>query len=136
MDLFHTAVKSGGSRQQIIMQATFQGNARSGKTSFLKVILGKTANTVEPSTGVMCKPARIELSRSAVLVDGHDWTPVADLEEEALLLVQDVTIEQETPDIPVKIASTGKTSSHGHSRQPLPAASGPAVPSQTTRSVT
>ena len=91
---------------------------------------------MEPSTGVICKPARIELSRSAMLVDGHDWTPVADLEEEALLLVQDVTIEQETPDFPVKIASTGKTSSHDQSRQPLPVASGPAVTSQTTRSVT
>ena len=34
------------------------------------------------------------------MVDGHDWTPVVDLEEEAVLLVQDMTIEQETPDVP------------------------------------
>ena len=107
VELFHKAVNSGGSRQLIVMQATLRGNARSGKTSFLNVIQGKEANTVEPSTGVICKPARIELSRSVVLVDGMDWTPVADLEEEAVLLVQDMTIEQETPDVSVKDAARG-----------------------------
>ena len=107
VELFHKAVNSGGSRQLIVMQATLRGNARSGKTSFLNVIQDKEANTVEPSTGVICKPARIELSRSAVLVDGMDWTPVADLEEEAVLLVQDMMIEQETPDVSVKDAARG-----------------------------
>ena len=77
------------------MQATIQGNARSGKTSLIKVLQGKTANPVEPSTAVMEESARIELDQSAVLVNGVVWTPIEDLHEEANLVVREVmTVEQ------------------------------------------
>ena len=102
VDLFHEAVSSGGSRHLTVMQAAFRGNARSGKTSLLNVMLGKEAKPDEPSTGVICKPARIEITRSTVMVDEHDWTPIVDLDEEAVLLVQDMTIEQEMPDVPAR----------------------------------
>ena len=72
------------------MQATIQGNARSGKTSLIKVLQGKSANPKEPSTAVMEESARIELNQSAVLVEGILWTPIEDLHEEANLVVREV----------------------------------------------
>ena len=80
------------------MQATFQGNSRSGKTSLCKVIQGKKADPSEPSTGVMDKPVHIELTQSTVVVDGLTWTAVDDLGEETVVLVQGVT-----PVIPVGV---------------------------------
>ena len=119
VDLFHQAVSSGGSRDLTVMQAAFRGNARSGKTSLLNVMLGNEAKPDETSTGAICTPARIEITRSAVMVNGHDWTPVVDLEEEAVLLVQDMTIQRETPDVPARGASA-VTISDERSHQHIP----------------
>ena len=86
------------------MQATFQGNSRSGKTSLCKVIQGKKADPSEPSTGVMDKPVHIELTQSTVVVDGLTWTPVDGLGEETVVLVQGVT-----PVVPVGVDTAGTT---------------------------
>lgn len=95
LDIFNYTVKQRGYLNQTIMQATIQGNARSGKTSLIKVLQGKHACPVEPSTAVMEESARIELSQSTVLVEGILWTPIKDLHEEANLVVREVmTAEQ------------------------------------------
>ncbi|XP_064385685.1 uncharacterized protein LOC135334454 isoform X2 [Halichondria panicea] len=95
LDIFNYTVKQRGYLNQTIMQATIQGNARSGKTSLIKVLQGKHACPVEPSTAVMEESARIELSQSTVLVEGILWTPIEDLHEEANLVVREVmTAEQ------------------------------------------
>lgn len=73
------------------MQMTMQGNSRSGKTSLCKVVQGKEADPSEPSTGVMEKPIRIELTQTTIVVDGLTWISVDDLGEETVLLVQGAT---------------------------------------------
>ena len=90
------------------MQATFQGNSRSGKTSLCKVIQGKKADPSETSTGVMDKPVHIELTQSTVVVDGLTWTPVDGLGEETVVLVQGVT-----PVVPVGVDTAGRTANPG-----------------------
>ena len=90
------------------MQAIFHGNSRSGKTSLCKVIQGKKADPSEPSTGVMDKPVHIELTQSTVVVDGLTWTPVDDLGEETVVLVQGVT-----PVVPVGVDTAKRTAEPG-----------------------
>ena len=90
------------------MQATFQGNSRSGKTSLCKVIQGKKADPSEPSTGVMDKPVHIELTQSTVVVDGLIWTPVDGLGEETVVLVQGVS-----PVVPVGVDTAERTAKPG-----------------------
>ena len=105
LNTFKRAVEAKQTRKHIIMQATFQGNSRSGKTSLCKVIQGKKADPSEPSTGVMDKPVHIELTQSTVVVDGRTWTPVDGLGEETVVLVQGVT-----PVVPVGVDTAERTS--------------------------
>ena len=85
------------------MQTTIQGYARSGKTSLIKVLKGESACEHEPSTAVMEESARIELRKSTVLVEGMIWSPVADLSEEANLLIREVTSAEQERASPVAV---------------------------------
>ena len=113
LSAFKRAVKSKQTRKHIIMQATFQGNSRSGKTSLCKVIQGKKADPFEPSTGVMDKPVHIELTQSTVVVNGLTWTPVDDLGVETVVLVQGVGVD--TTERTAKPGTTSPTLSTTHS---------------------
>lgn len=95
LDIFIDALKRKGSLNQTVMQTTIEGFARSGKTSLIKVLQGKSALEHESSTAVMEESARIELRRSTVLVEGMMWSPVADLNEEANLLIREVMSAEE-----------------------------------------
>ena len=112
------------------MQATFQGNSRSGKTSLCKVIQGKKADPSEPSTGVMDKPVHIELTQSTVVVDGLTWTPVDDLGEEMVVLVQGVT-----PVVPVGVDTAGRTAEPGTTTSPLRTTHSDAAPNRLVKSI-
>ena len=114
------------------MQATFQGNSRSGKTSLCKVIQGKKADPSEPSTGVMDKPVHIELTQSTVVVDGLTWTPVDGLGEETLVLVQGVT-----PVVPVGVDTAKRLARPGtteYQTSSLRASHSAAAPNRLVRS--
>ena len=64
---------------------------------------GKKANPSQHSTGVMDKPVLIEIAHSTILVsDDMTWTPLEELQDEAVQLVQGVTSvvnEPATPEV-------------------------------------
>ena len=86
------ALKDKGSIDQIIMQGIFFGLPRSGKTSTKKRLVGRRAAKHQPSTGVVEKPTHIEIERSTVqFVSTSIWNEVIDLNEEATMVVEDIT---------------------------------------------
>lgn len=119
LEKFREAVEANGSLVQTVMQVILQGNARSGKTSLINVLQGKRTNPAEPSTGVMEKPARIELTQSTVLFDGLEWTSVTNLQEEAAILVQEVSSDLDNPVVRLEEDSEGKGEvEHSKSKDP------------------
>lgn len=107
MNIFKIAIKTGGEHTQVLAHASFQGNARSGKTSLRKALTGKKANPRQTSTGVADKPVRIEIqySTNAVNVDDMTWTLLEDLDEETALMVKEVP--------PVDIVTRKPSASNG-----------------------
>ena len=89
------AIREKGAVDQIIMQGIFFGLPRSGKTSTKKRLTGQKPALEQPSTGVAEEVTHVEIEdieRTTVqLLSRSTWNEVADLSEEAAIVVEDVT---------------------------------------------
>ena len=85
------AIKEKGSDEQIIMQGTFIGLPRSGKTTTKERLIGRVPALQQPSTGVAEKVSHVEIERTTVQLVSHCiWNEVTDLNEEAAMVVEDI----------------------------------------------
>ena len=95
MEACRRAIREKGAVNQIMMQGIFFGLPRSGKTSTKKRLTGQKPALVTPSTGVAEEVTRVEIEdiekTTVQLLSRSTWNEVADLSEEAAIVVEDVT---------------------------------------------
>ena len=84
------AIKEKGSLNQTAIHCVFIGMPRSGKSSLMRRLLGKHLSS-SASTGVAEKVVRVEIRKSTVHVSGLLWCELEDLDDEATLLMCDVS---------------------------------------------
>ena len=84
------AIKEKGSIDQTAIHCVFMGMPRSGKSSLMWRLLGKRLSSCT-STGVAERVVRVEIRKSTVHVSGLLWCELEDLEDEATLLIYDVS---------------------------------------------
>ena len=83
-------MKEKGSIDQTAIHCVFIGMPRSGKSSLMRRLLGKRLSS-STSTGVAEKVVRVEIRKSTVHVSGLLWCELEDLDDEATLLMCDVS---------------------------------------------
>ena len=83
-------MKEKGSVEQIAMHCVFLGLPRSGKSSLIQRLLGKRPSVL-CSTGVAEKVVRVEIRKSTAHVSGMVWSELEDLDDEAVLVMHNVT---------------------------------------------
>ncbi len=89
--VLNKAISDDGELQQSIVQLHLSGTARSGKTSLIRRLMGKKAREIEPSTGVVEKPVRVDIDKSAIIVktdkNSRMWKEIKTTNEESTLLL-------------------------------------------------
>ena len=83
-------MKEKGSVEQIAMHCVFLGLPRSGKSSLIQRLLGKRPS-VSCSTGVAEKVVRVEIRKTTAHVSGMLWSELEDLDDEAVLVMHNVS---------------------------------------------
>ena len=95
MEACRQAIKEKGAIDQIILQGIFFGLPRSGKTSTKKRLIGHKPSLEQASTGVAEEVTHIEIEEiektTVQLVPQLSWNEIADLSEEAVMAVEDIT---------------------------------------------
>ena len=82
------AIKEKGSVEQIIMQGTFFGLPRSGKTTTRERLIGKAPAQQQHSTGVVEEVSHVEIEKTTVQFVSHcKWKEVTDLNA---MVVEDI----------------------------------------------
>ena len=84
------AMKKKGSVEQIAMHCVFLGLPRSGKSSLIKRLLGKRLS-VSTSTGIAENAVRVDIRKSTAQVSGLLWCELEDLDDEAVLVMHNVS---------------------------------------------
>ena len=84
------AMKKKGSVEQTAMHCVFLGLPRSGKSSLIKRLLGKRLS-VSTSTGIAENAVRVEIRKSTAHVSGLQWYELEDLDDEAVLVMHNVS---------------------------------------------
>ena len=84
------AIKEKGFLKQTSIHCVFIGMPRSGKSSLMRRLLGKRLSS-HASTGVAERVVRVEIRKSTVHVSGLLWCELEDLDDEATLLMCDVS---------------------------------------------
>jgi len=84
------AIKEKVSIDQTAIHCVFMGMPRSGKSSLMRRLLGKRLSSCA-STGVAERVVRVEIRKSTVHVSGLLWCELEDLDDEATLLMCDVS---------------------------------------------
>ena len=84
------AIKQQGSLDQTAIHCVFMGMPRSGKSSLMRRLLGKSLSSCA-STGVAESVVHVEIRKSTVHVSGRLWCELEDLDDEATLLMCDAS---------------------------------------------
>ena len=83
-------MKEKGSVEQIAMHCVFLGLPRSGKSSLIRRLLGQRLSG-STSTGVAERSIKVEIRKSTAQVSGLLWCELEDLDDEAVLLMCNVS---------------------------------------------
>ena len=89
LEICQHAIREKGTVNQTVVQATLDGFATSGKTTFLKKLQGIKTDENEPRTGIMVKPVEIVLRRSTTVIGSPqdtEWLTISTRKEYAAFI--------------------------------------------------